>query len=113
MPPITPQSYERHVSATKLLENKQQGQFTEQQIKDLEKDQLNDKQLAVLDRMKQYTDFNDLAVKSSLGREGFTHQVKTAVAQVVTKTQASDLSQTHQQSQHRVQKHERRLRLSH
>jgi putative DNA primase/helicase len=39
---------------------------------------LNEEQLAALERMKQFTDFNDLANRSMLGRDGIERQVKAA-----------------------------------
>jgi antirestriction protein ArdC/phage/plasmid primase-like uncharacterized protein len=40
---------------------------------------LSGEQMAALDRMKQYTDFNDLATKSVLGQQAVDRQVKSAV----------------------------------
>ena len=40
---------------------------------------LSDEQLTVLGQMKQFTDFNDLATKSSLGQEGLNRQVRTII----------------------------------
>jgi antirestriction protein ArdC/phage/plasmid primase-like uncharacterized protein len=39
---------------------------------------LNEEQLTALERMKQFTDFNDLANRSMLGRDGIERQVKAA-----------------------------------
>jgi phage/plasmid primase-like uncharacterized protein len=39
---------------------------------------LSEEQLAALERMKQFTDFNDLANRSVLGRDGIERQVKAA-----------------------------------
>jgi putative DNA primase/helicase len=39
---------------------------------------LSDEQLAALERMKQFTDFNDLANRSALGRDGIVRQVGAA-----------------------------------
>ncbi|HWT29276.1 MAG TPA: toprim domain-containing protein, partial [Methylophilaceae bacterium] len=39
---------------------------------------LSEEQLAALDRMKQFTDFNDLANRSVLGKDGIERQVKAA-----------------------------------
>jgi hypothetical protein len=46
---------------------------------------LNPEQLAALDRMKQYTDFNDLATKSTLGQERLDCQLRSAVDAVIAK----------------------------
>jgi hypothetical protein len=43
------------------------------------KDRLSDQQKEALAKMKQYTDFNDLATKSVLGREGLERQVRPFV----------------------------------
>jgi hypothetical protein len=44
------------------------------------KGQLSDKQHQALAKMKQYTDFNDLATKSVLGTEGVERQVRSVLA---------------------------------
>lgn len=46
---------------------------------------LSDEQIAGLARMKQFTDFNDLATKSALRIEGIERQVRSAVADIVEK----------------------------
>lgn len=46
---------------------------------------LSDEQLAALGRMKQYTDFNDLATKSALGQEGIDRQLRSLVESVIEK----------------------------
>ena len=58
-------------------------------------------QLAALAQMKKYTDFNDLATKSSLGRDGVERQLKAAVGWAIEKhvsmaeqEQAQQLEQT-------------------
>lgn len=43
--------------------------------------ELTDSQLAAIDRMKGFTDFNDLATKSEFGREGLVRQLQAAVGQ--------------------------------
>ena len=48
---------------------------------------LSDAQLAALNKMKRLTDFNDLATKSTLGREGVERQVTNAVALVIEQRQ--------------------------
>ena len=59
---------------------------------------LDDKQLAALDRMKGKTDFNDLATKSELGKDGINRQVRAVVDSVIEK------HQEHTEKQERVQK---------
>lgn len=61
---------------------------------------LSDEQLAALARMKQFTDFNDLATKSALGQEGIDRQVRSLVDDVIEK---HSLAQTEQQQQDRSQ----------
>jgi len=92
--PVTPQSYRDHLEATKALET-----APEERKFALQKMLLNLKQLAALDNMKRYTDFNDLATKSRLGREGVERQVKRAVSKVVEEVK-------HQQKQKQVEKQE-------
>lgn len=41
--------------------------------------ELTDSQIAALDRMKQHTDFNDLATRSEFGRDGLARQLHAAV----------------------------------
>jgi hypothetical protein len=41
--------------------------------------ELSDQQQEVLAKMKQYTDFNDLALKSVLGSEGVERQVRSVL----------------------------------
>ena len=49
----------------------------------LEKALLSKKQQAELARIKRYTDFNDLANQSRLGREGVERQVRATVNKAV------------------------------
>ena len=84
--PVTPQIYREHLRATKALEDAQkdaEGANTEQQTAALKRAQLSDKQLAALERMKVHTDFNDLATRSALGREGLERQVKVEVGRMI------------------------------
>ncbi|MDD4616159.1 MAG: DUF5710 domain-containing protein, partial [Alphaproteobacteria bacterium] len=46
---------------------------------------ISDQQSAALERMKQFTDFNDLAEKSSLGEEGVMRQVSPAIDKAIEK----------------------------
>jgi phage/plasmid primase-like uncharacterized protein len=90
--PVTPQSYRAHLRATKALEDAQKGPegapLTEQQTAELKRAQLSDKQLAALENMKAHTDFNDLATRSVLGREGVERQVKAEVGRVIREAEA-------------------------
>lgn len=45
---------------------------------------LSEEQLAALERMKQFTDFNDLARRSALGQDGIERQVRPAVNDAIT-----------------------------
>jgi antirestriction protein ArdC/phage/plasmid primase-like uncharacterized protein len=63
---------------------------------------LSDEQLAALARMKQFTDFNDLATKSALGQEAVDGQVRSVVDKLVEKhsqTQTERQQQDHSQDQ--------------
>lgn len=63
---------------------------------------LSDAQLAALDQMKGKTDFNDLANKSVLGKEGIQRQVNSFVDSVIEKHQArAGLQQEQLQKQER------------
>jgi putative DNA primase/helicase len=57
---------------------------------------INDEQLAALARMKQFTDFNDLANKSALGEEGVNRQVRSVLAELIDKHKSQNQSK-HQQ----------------
>ncbi len=50
------------------------------EVKVLQAAQLSEKQLDIIRRADRYTDFNDLAVNSSLGREGVAMQLKAVIA---------------------------------
>ncbi|CAG1022516.1 partial DNA primase TraC, partial [Methylococcales bacterium] len=80
--PITPQSYRKHEQASKLLEAAEKEpdkQLTTQQTTELKRDLLSDEQLAAYNKIKAHTDFNDLATRSVLGKEGIERQVGAAV----------------------------------
>ena len=53
--------------------------------------QLSDKQHHALTKMKQYTDFNDLAIKSVLGSEGVKRQVQRIVESLLEGRQVLNL----------------------
>ena len=75
-----------------------EGANTEQQTAALKRAQLSDKQLAALERMKVHTDFNDLATKSALGREGLERQVKVEVGRLIR--EASEKRECTQEKKH-------------
>lgn len=87
LPPITPQSYREHERALHRLEaaknEPEKVQLTEQETTELKHALLSTSQLAALAGMKAHTDFNDLAMRSELGREGVTCQMKATVRRVV------------------------------
>jgi antirestriction protein ArdC/phage/plasmid primase-like uncharacterized protein len=108
LPPVTPQAYREHLSATKTLEDAQNEpervQLTEQQTAELKRAQLSAEQLAALNAMKRHTDFNDLATKSELGHEGIHRQVNSIVDSVIGKHQAQiEQQQERHQAQEYVQ----------
>ncbi|KAI5912224.1 zincin-like metallopeptidase domain-containing protein [Thauera sp. 2A1] len=91
LPPITPQRYRAHLRATKALEDAQKAsegasesvKLTGQQVAELKGALLSDLQMAALEHMKAHTDFNDLATRSVLGREGVERQLKAKVSRVI------------------------------
>ena len=66
-----------------MLADPEGAKLTEQQTAELKRAQLSDKQLAALEQMKAHTDFNDLAMRRALGREGVERQVKAEVGRVL------------------------------
>ena len=101
--PVTPQSYRAHLHAAKALET-----TTDPDRKaELEKALLSKEQQAALARIKRYTDFNDLATQSRLGREGVERQVRATVNKAVAEVkqqqqQQQGQQQTYQQKQRRT-----------
>lgn len=90
LPAITPQAYRKHVQASGELKAiiSESGPSAadpaqSERAAQLKSGLLSDAQLAALERMKRLTDFNDLATKSSLGRDGLERQVNNAVAKVI------------------------------
>ena len=81
--PVTPQSYRAHLHAAKALET-----TTDPDRKaELEKALLSKEQQAALARIKRYTDFNDLATQSRLGRAGVERQIRATVNKAVAEAQ--------------------------
>lgn len=101
--PITPQSYREHLRASKALET-----APEERKADLQKALLSKEQLAALDHMKKHTDFNDLATKSSLGREGVERQVRATVGKAV---QEAARKREQKQAEQQVHKQKRSARI--
>jgi putative DNA primase/helicase len=64
---------------------------------------LSEEQLAALDRMKQFTDFNDLANRSVFGRDGIERQVRAAGDSVIGSGTQVELQKVQQQVRQLVQ----------
>lgn len=63
--------------------------------------ELSEQQLTALDRIKSFTDFNDMATKSELGRDGVKRQLAAAVSLALKKSPAID-----EENLNRIQKQE-------
>ncbi|HNV90554.1 MAG TPA: hypothetical protein PKN25_06355, partial [Thauera aminoaromatica] len=102
--PITPPIYRAHLRAIKALEDAQQdsegAKLTDQQVAALKGALLSDAQLEALARMKSHTDFNDLATRSVLGREGVERQVKAEAVRVIRKIEAQRERPPEQEKEH-------------
>ena len=66
---------------------------------------LSKEQQAALARIKRYTDFNDLAIQSRLGREGVKRQVKITVNKAIEEVYQKRRQQTQQQRRTRHAAH--------
>ena len=102
--PVTPQSYRAHLHATRALETTTDPD-RKAKLEKLEKALLSKEQQAALTRIKRYTDFNDLATQSRLGREGVERQVRATVNKAVVEAQQKQQQrqqQTYQQKQRRT-----------
>lgn len=93
LPPINRQNYRQHVKAENALRTAPENQKPE-----LKKALLSDEQLAALQKIKRYTDFNDLVNKSSLGCEQGKRQIESAVKKII------DSAKLARKSQHPIQK---------
>ncbi|QSQ54806.1 DUF1738 domain-containing protein (plasmid) [Xanthomonas translucens pv. undulosa] len=85
LPAITPESYKTHLRAEQRLADAAAGksELADAEAAKLKASMLSGAQLAALSTMKQHTDYNDLAQKSELGRDGLNRQVSAAVGQVL------------------------------
>jgi antirestriction protein ArdC/phage/plasmid primase-like uncharacterized protein len=114
LPPVTPQAYREHLEAAARLEaannEPEKIQLTERETAKLQQELLGTEQLSALRAMKAYTDFNDLATKSTIGIEGVERQVQAAVGKAIERHQARTQQQTHQQEEQRERKQERQPR---
>jgi phage/plasmid primase-like uncharacterized protein len=85
--PITPPVYREHERAAARLEAAQNEpekvQLSELESADLKRALLSGEQLAALGAMKAHTDFNDVATRSELGRDGVERQARPAVGQAL------------------------------
>lgn len=119
LPPITPQSYREHKDALNKLVvsnmNKQIGSaetVSDQEAERHKGSLLSNEQLKALETMKRHTDFNDLAQKSILGREGVERQVGAAISQVKLKAdEKHDIARSNRNSEKQEIKREQRRGL--
>ena len=102
--PVTPQSYRAHLHATRALETTTDPD-RKAKLEKLEKALLSKEQQAALTRIKRYTDFNDLATQSRLGREGVERQVRATVNKAV-----AEVKQKQQQGQRQAYQQEQKQR---
>ncbi len=106
LPTITPQAFRKHTQASGELKalisegGPDAGNPAQSpRAAELHAEMLTDEQVAALEKMKRLTDFNDLATKSTLGKEGLERQVKNAVGRVIEQHQVK----VQQPQQERVQ----------
>ncbi len=83
--PITPEQYKKHLIAIKELDFK-----PSKSDKTLRSSILSPEQLEALNKMKSFTDFNDLKTKATLGPERISRQLKAKMP----KQQEKKLTQT-------------------
>lgn len=102
LPPVTPASYRVHSAAEQRLER---GGLSPAEELRARAELLKPEQLQALAKMKEHTDFNDLAQRSSLGRDGLRRQVVTEAHQAfqVTQARAEELKQEQMQAQQQGQ----------
>lgn len=91
--PITPDAYKKHQAAATALEA---GGQTPEQTASLKAEMLSQEQLDALAKLKRHTDFNDLASRSTLGREGITRQASAATSLAIQ--QRHELANKQQQA---------------
>ncbi|PYE73376.1 phage/plasmid primase-like uncharacterized protein [Xylophilus ampelinus] len=84
LPAVTPDSFKAHLHAEQRLVAAAAGEveLAAGEASKLKASMLSGAQIATLSKMKQYTDFNDLAHKSEFGIEGVKRQIGAAVSQV-------------------------------
>lgn len=110
---IKPEAYIAHQTASRKLEAHTSGDelLSDAEVKILQAAQLSEKQLDIIRRADRYTDFNDLAVNSSLGREGVAMQLKAVIADQLNKKQQQSQVQTEEKK--RVQEKEKKRTIRH
>lgn len=101
--PITPDAYKKHQAATTALEV---GGQTPEQAASLKAELLSQEQLAALAKLKRHTDFNDLASRSTLGREGITRQASAATSLAIE--QKNELEDKQQQARDQAEPQEQK-----
>ena len=82
VPKITPAAYKAHLKASKALD-KDSDQLSPDDIERLSKDLLSTEQFAVFNKMRAYTDFNDLAQKTESGFAAVKRLVDRGIEQAV------------------------------
>lgn len=109
LPPITPDAYKAHLRASQRLEDAAEGKLKlgDDEASKLKAALLSSEQVEALSTMKRHTDFNDLAQKSELGREGVKRQVVAAVS----KAQQDQQRKVQTQEQQKEQKQRRGVRV--
>ncbi len=112
LPAVTPDSYKAHLRAEQRLADAAEGksELTGDEVSKLKASMLSDEQVAALAKMKQHTDFNDLAQKSELGQEGLKRQVSTTIGKVLGEVEQQDKAQKLEQVQQQKQEQEQRPR---
>lgn len=110
---IKPAAYLAHQTASRKLEAHTSGDkpLSDAEVKVLQAAQLSEKQLDIIRRADRYTDFNDLAVNSSLGREGVAMQLKAIIADQLNKKQQQSQVQTEEKKL--VQEKEKKRTIRH
>ncbi|TDN48860.1 zincin-like metallopeptidase domain-containing protein [Scandinavium goeteborgense] len=108
---IKPTAYMAHQTALRKLEAHASGDkpLGEAEVKLLEAARLTEAQQEILKRAERHTDFNDLAVNSSLGRDGVAMQIKAVITSQLTQHQ----SQGQKKVEKRVQAQEKKRTARH
>ncbi|EJA8139878.1 DUF1738 domain-containing protein [Escherichia coli] len=108
---IKPAAYTAHQTALRKLEAHASGEkpLGEAEVKILEAARLTEAQQEILKRAERHTDFNDLAVNSSLGRDGVAMQIKAVITSQLTQHQ----SQEQKKVEKRVQAQEKKRTARH